>query len=79
MRLDDRVASYWPEFERRGKEDVRVIDVMTHRAGIPAFLENLEPAAICAPDYLAGKLADAGPFWPGERRLAYHALHRGGP
>ena len=35
--LDAPVRRYWPEFGAGGKDDVRVIDVLTHRSGVPGI------------------------------------------
>ncbi|KAF9408725.1 hypothetical protein BGZ94_002213 [Podila epigama] len=36
---DAKVSDYWPEFAQNGKEDVRLVDVMTHESGI-FFLDD---------------------------------------
>ncbi len=41
IRLDDTVATYWPEFGAHGKEHITVRELMTHYSGLPPDL-NLE-------------------------------------
>ena len=36
--LDDRISSYLPAFGANGKEDVRVVHLMTHTSGLPDML-----------------------------------------
>jgi CubicO group peptidase (beta-lactamase class C family) len=37
--LDTPVCRYWPEFAAHGKEDVRVIELASHRARLPGVLD----------------------------------------
>ena len=32
--FDEKVCTYWPEFAKNGKENIKVCDVMRHEAGI---------------------------------------------
>jgi CubicO group peptidase (beta-lactamase class C family) len=42
LSLQDRVADFMPEFARNGKQDVRIIHLLTHTSGLPDMLpENL--------------------------------------
>ena len=77
LALDAPVAEYWPEFAAGGKQHVLVRDVVTHQSGLPAVLTPLASADMCDWDRMVALLAAAEPFWPGERRLAYHALTYG--
>lgn len=47
--LDDRVATYWPEFAQHGKGTVRIRHVVSHGAGLPGVMEPLRDADW--PDY----------------------------
>jgi CubicO group peptidase (beta-lactamase class C family) len=75
--LDDPVAAHIPEFGCRGKGDITIRQVLTHRAGIPTV-----PGGVVDMDVLGDSaqiiklLCDARPTGvPG--RLAYHALTGG--
>jgi CubicO group peptidase (beta-lactamase class C family) len=59
------------------KEHLTVAEVMSHRAGLPAVRQRLEPAAILDPVRMADLLAAQAPYWPDAGRLAYHALTYG--
>ena len=39
---DALVADYWPEYACAGKENTRVIDFLTHRAGMFGFQDHLQ-------------------------------------
>ena len=38
--LYEKVSFYWPEYGCNGKEDTKIIDLLTHRAGMFAFEDN---------------------------------------
>jgi CubicO group peptidase (beta-lactamase class C family) len=42
--LNERVATYWPEFAQNGKGTVRVRHVVSHGAGLPGIMTELTPA-----------------------------------
>ena len=39
LRLEDSVARYWPEFGSRGKDQIRVRDLLSHSSGLRAGLD----------------------------------------
>ena len=43
LRLEDSVARYWPEFGSRGKDQVRVRDLLSHSSGLRAGLDLKSP------------------------------------
>jgi uncharacterized protein YbbC (DUF1343 family)/CubicO group peptidase (beta-lactamase class C family) len=43
LRLEDPVATYWPEFGVHGKEEITVRELMTHYSGLPPDLELQPP------------------------------------
>lgn len=76
--IHDRVADYIPGYERNGKGDITIGQVLAHRSGVPnlpreAFdLDNAHDR-----DLLVGILIDAKPASKPGNRLAYHALSGG--
>jgi CubicO group peptidase (beta-lactamase class C family) len=75
--FDERVAAYWPEFARAGKERITVRQLLAHQAGLFGFDEKVDRAVIADLDRLAGVMARQRPAWaPGERQ-AYHAISLG--
>ncbi|KAJ5808485.1 beta-lactamase [Penicillium riverlandense] len=35
--VNEKVATYWPEFAANGKEDMKVLHILSHSSGLPAF------------------------------------------
>ncbi|MDA5285120.1 serine hydrolase domain-containing protein [Streptomyces sp. NPDC054904] len=71
--LDAPVGAYWPEFKAGGKEHVRVRDLLSHRAGVPALDRGLTPAE--AIDGVSGPRAVAAQaaLWEPGTAHGYHA------
>ncbi len=74
---DERVATYWPEFSRAGKEDVTVRQLLAHQAGLFAFDERVDAEVVADLDRLAGVMERQRPIWPPGERQAYHAITLG--
>jgi CubicO group peptidase (beta-lactamase class C family) len=75
--LSAPVASYWPEFGQAGKEDLPVLYLLTHQAGLPAVDRDLSPAEVQAWDPICAALAEQAPFWEPGKAHGYHALTYG--
>lgn len=70
LTLERRVQELLPEFQGEGKEEVRVADLLAHRAGLPAWRRWYESQAPNAPDadaLLAAVLREPLEVPPGER------------
>jgi CubicO group peptidase (beta-lactamase class C family) len=74
---DARVAKYWPEFARNGKQDVTVRQLLAHQAGLFAFDEPVDRSTVADPDRLAEVMARHKPAWEPGTRQAYHGLTLG--
>ncbi|WLQ37183.1 serine hydrolase [Streptomyces castrisilvae] len=74
------VARYWPEFAAEGKAGTTVADLLTHRAGLPAFTADAAGVGLPGLYDWDGRVADLAamrPLWePGTASL-YHALTYG--
>jgi CubicO group peptidase (beta-lactamase class C family) len=78
VHLDDAVAEVVPEFGRKGKEWITLRHILTHRAGIPAFLgAKVDVELVGQPERILELIYDARPVSVPGRRLAYHALTGG--
>lgn len=77
IELDRPVADYWPEFSQGGKQDVTVRDAMTHRGGVPGFAVPVSAALACDWQAVTARLAAEPNWFPGEKRLCYHAMTYG--
>jgi len=75
-RLDYRqpVASLWPEFAQAGKGEVTVEQALSHQAGLPGFLEKMDPADWFDWDLICDRLAAMAPLWRPGSASGYHAV-----
>ncbi|NEW39678.1 beta-lactamase family protein [Nocardia cyriacigeorgica] len=72
--LGKPVAHWWPEFAGLGKESTTTEDLLTHRAGLPAFAQPLTAADAADPAAMAARLTRQAPLWEPGTRHGYHAL-----
>jgi CubicO group peptidase (beta-lactamase class C family) len=75
--LDERIATYWPEFAREGKGKITVRQLLAHQAGLFAFDEPPDMGTIADLDRMAEIMARQKPAWEPGTRQAYHALTLG--
>lgn len=77
---DAPVSKYWPEFAVNGKENVRIVDVMTHESGV-FFLDDksrdLTWESLKDQAKFSARLAGQKHFFDGEIKRAYQAVSRG--
>ncbi len=78
LRLDDPVCEYMPEFGTRGKEQITIRHVLTHRAAI----QNLPRDAVrleflAHPERILQLLCNLEPQWKPGQWLGYHAISGG--
>ena len=74
---DERMATYWPEFARGGKEDVTVRQVLSHQAGLCAIDEPMDLDLLGDADRVADAIGKQVPAWtPGEHH-GYHGVSLG--
>jgi CubicO group peptidase (beta-lactamase class C family) len=72
--LDDKIATYWPEFAQHGKDTVRLRHVVSHGAGLPGVATPLREADWADYEKMESLLA-AQPFAPDPDAFhSYHAL-----
>jgi len=74
---DERVAAYWTEFARNGKERITDRQLLAHQAGLFAFDEPIDRGLVADLDRLAIVLARQKPAWEPGSRQAYHAISLG--
>ncbi len=71
---DQPVADVWPEFAQAGKGAVTVAQALSHQAGLPGFLERMDPALWFDWDAICARLAAMAPMWPPGTASGYHAV-----
>ena len=74
---DERVATYWPEFARNGKESISVRQLLNHQAGLCALDEPLNTRVLSDLDQVAEILARQRPAWKPGAGQGYHYLTLG--
>lgn len=71
------VAHYWPEFAAAGKAEVRVSDLLAHRAGLSAPRVDFATEDLLGWTRATGILAEQEPLWAPGSGYAYHAITHG--
>lgn len=74
LRYDQPVAELWPEFAAHGKGAITVEQVLSHQAGLPGFVEQIDPTLWYDPPVIAAMLAAKAPMWTPGSASGYHAL-----
>ena len=74
LSYDQPVAEVWPEFAAAGKGAVTVAQALSHQAGLPGFLEPMDPALWFDWDAICAKLAAMAPMWPPGTASGYHPV-----
>jgi CubicO group peptidase (beta-lactamase class C family) len=72
--LDAPVCRYWPEFAAAGKEEIRVRDVVSHRAGLPGLLTPVSVEEATDDVRMAQLLAAQPPMVAPATGPRYHAV-----
>ena len=71
---DATVASLWPEFGANGKDNVTIRQTLAHQAGVPGFLQPIDPDLWLDPPAAAAAIAALEPLWPPGSASGYHPL-----
>lgn len=71
------VAYYWPEFGQSGKNNITVSDVLSHKAGLPAFRNPISKQEILCWNSFISRVEKEPPLWPRGLGYSYHALTYG--
>jgi CubicO group peptidase (beta-lactamase class C family) len=67
-------ASLWPAFGVHGKDRVTIAQTLAHMAGVPGFLEPIDPDLWLNPPACAEAIAALAPLWLPGRASGYHPL-----
>ena len=71
---DEPVSTWWPEYAVAGKEATTLADLLTHRAGVPAFDHPVTATEAADHAAMAARLAQQHPAWEPGTGHGYHAL-----
>ncbi len=77
LNLMDPVSYYLPNFSVKGKQDLTIQQVLSHRAGIPSLPKNFDMDILFDAEALAHFVDHLKPQWASGRALGYHALTGG--
>ncbi|MHA7898335.1 MAG: serine hydrolase domain-containing protein [Henriciella sp.] len=68
------VADVWPEFGANGKDKITIAELVSHQAGLPGFVDPIDPALWLDPPACAAALAPLAPLWAPGTAHGYHPL-----
>lgn len=74
LTYDQTVASVWPDFAQAGKGDITIGQAMSHQAGLPGIIEEIDPALWFDWDPICAILAAQAPMWPPGTASGYHPI-----
>ena len=69
--VDERVATYWPEFAQAGKENITVRMLLSHQSGLP-WATGVPPEKRFDWETMTDALARSAPMWEPGTKSAYH-------
>jgi CubicO group peptidase (beta-lactamase class C family) len=68
------VASLWPAFGAHGKDRVTIAQTLAHQAGVPGFIERIDPDLWLDPPACAAAIAALAPLWQPGSASGYHPM-----
>lgn len=71
---DASLALLWPAFGAHGKERVTIAQTLAHQAGVPGFVDPIDPDLWLDPPACAEAIAALAPLWPPGSASGYHPL-----
>ena len=74
---EDLVVKYWPEYKGAGKDGTTVRDLVTHRAGVPFFADDIQEDQVIDWDFMVSKIEQESAMWEPGSAYAYHAITHG--
>ena len=72
--VNNKVSFYWPEYDCNGKSNTKVIDLLTHRAGMFAFEDNYPKCSWNDWEEFTSALEKQKPFREPGLSQGYHAM-----
>ena len=74
LEYSGKVATYWPEFADKGKSEVTVAQLLSHRAGLYTVDGDITLEEALDWDTVTGRLALTAPRFPVDSTHGYHAI-----
>ncbi|EPB78312.1 beta-lactamase [Ancylostoma ceylanicum] len=69
-----KLAEFWPEFAQNGKEDVTILNVVLHQAGVPYSEQMITKEDVLDWKRMSAYFERATPIWKPGSQTGYHAL-----
>ncbi|KAJ5611423.1 beta-lactamase [Penicillium lagena] len=74
--VNEKVATYWPEFGSNGKENVKVSHILSHSSGVPAWEGVITPEEMQDVETSTKRLAAQAPWYtPGSQNVYQTSTH----
>ncbi|MFC1850587.1 serine hydrolase domain-containing protein [candidate division CSSED10-310 bacterium] len=77
IHLTDPVSHYIPEFAAKGKRDITIYHVLSHRSGFPSIPDKVDPTVVFDHDEAVRMLCNTAPVHPPGHKPSYHAITGG--
>jgi len=74
LRYEDRVSDLWPEFGAHGKDKLTIAQAISHQAGVPGFVNEIDQSLWLKPRECAAAIAALEPLWPPGSQSGYHPM-----
>lgn len=71
---DAPLSALWPAFGAHGKDKVTIAQTLAHQAGVPGFIEPIDPDLWLDPPACAEAIAALAPMWAPGSASGYHPL-----
>ncbi|PGH02319.1 hypothetical protein AJ79_07658 [Helicocarpus griseus UAMH5409] len=75
--LNEKVATYWPEFGQNGKENIEVRHILSHTSGVSGWDTPFSTEDMYDLETSASRLAKQAPWWEPGTASGYHAHNQG--
>ena len=75
--LDEKVATYWPEFAQNGKKKILVRHILSHTSGLAGVEEIIPSRAWHNWEKITSLLATQKPWWEPGTKSGYHSTTHG--
>ena len=70
----EKVSTYWPEFAAKGKDDITVAQLLSHRGGLYTVEGDISLDEALDWDHVTSRLADTSPLFEPDSTHGYHAI-----
>jgi len=70
---NEKVSTYWPEFSKKGKKNITVEQLITHKSGLVLLDRKVKISELNNYDELSKLLEQAEPMWEPGKKQGYHS------